>query len=266
MLKGFNSHGTIGRKEESIKAASIYLGISPTSLRNHLSKLVKVGLVIKHKYSYSLISYDKAWELLGVDVSPNPKKDRLGDFKIFKIKSTENFKESVEFSEIVTQVSRQAFQSRKSILKNPKNFSDTEIKALQECKLVDLPELLDSLYVEKLSVLKSVEDYLVDIDKIEFCQKQGKSFSFNKITPYLTCERTSIVLGYQSNSRTGQNIRKRIQSAGLARFELREAYFLDTREWSNAVVASKMVEKYPSRIFDNGMKVSHRLISKMVVL
>ena len=266
-LKSYNSQGTIKRESTEIEKVASFISISTPTLRTHLTKLVKLGLVKRNKYSYSLVSYDRCWEILGLDLSPSKSKTktRKGSFIIFKIEDRENLKEKIELSEIVISTQRQAFQARKSILKQSKYFTDTEKNALRKCRFIDLPQHLDDLYVSRLSVLTNVERFLDDIDLAKFQELQGRDHYFTKITPYLTCERTSIVLGYEPNPRTGQLVRKRIEQARLARFETRDVQFLDTRSWSNSVKGFELIQRSPNRVKETGTKLTHRLISRMII-
>jgi DNA-binding Lrp family transcriptional regulator len=264
-LKDYNNQGTVGRDKESITQAANYLKISVPTLRSCLAKLRDLGIVRRHRYSYSLVSYDKCWEILGLDMSCYPNKNRKGKFKIWQL-SIEDLKAKIELEEIAISVSRQAYKSRKSILSSPSKFSDTEINSLKECRFIDLPQLLDSLYIKNLTVLKGVEEYFGEISLIKFCEMTDRSCKFNKITPFLTCKNTAKILGYQPSPRTGQNIRARIQKAGLARFETRSANFLETKNWSDAVAVHKLEKSSYGRVKEKNGKATHRLISKMVLL
>lgn len=266
ILKDYNSQGTIKRNEAGIKDAAEFLGISISTLRSQLTKLVKLRYIKRNKYSYSLESYDTVWGLLGLDLTPHSKKDRRGSFKIWKL-DKENLKEHIELQEIILSVNRQAYKAKQSILKNKSKFPDTEIESLKKCRFMDLPELLDSMYEKRLTVLEKVEEYLDEIGAIKYCEMKMRDYSFIKITPYLTCKNTAEVLGYEPNCRTGQLIRERIQKVGLAKFIRREVVFTETRHsWSNAVKAHKLQTRYPGRVKEDGLVGSHRIISKMVVL
>ena len=184
---------------------------------------------------------------------------------IWQLEQTD-LKARIELAEITLKVNRQAYQSRKSILKDSTRFSDTEINSLKECRFIDLPDFLDSLYEKNLSVLKGVEEYYGDISLIKFCEATDRQCKFNKITPFLTCKNTAEILGYQPSPRTGQNIRTRIEKAGLAEFRRREVNFLDTTSWSNSVKAYKLSNGSYGRVKDSENKAQHTLISKMVIL
>lgn len=263
MLKEYNSHGCIKRDKVSVSKAAKFLSKSTSTLRLHLNKLVKLGLVRRHKYSYSLVSYDKGWELLGLDTSQNPKKDRLGNFIIFK-HNIIDLKEKVELDEIVVKQQRQAFQARKSILRND-TFTDAEKNALKAVRFMDLPGYLDDIYLKRSHVLKEVEGLIDNTNMVRFCEMTGRKFKYLKITPYLTCENTSVILGYEKNPAMGQNIRKGIQKKGLAVWGTRSAEFLNIIPWDNAVIGERLCRK-SERVKDNGLALSHRLISSFTVL
>lgn len=266
MLKSYNVQGTIKRDRASICKVAIYLNKSESSLRLHLTKLVGIGLIKRSKYSYSLVSYDRCWEFLGLDLTKHSEKDRKGSFLIFKYNGVTDLKENIELSEIQIHTKRQAYQARKSILKDSDQFTDTEKKAVKDCRFTNLPILLDNLYIKKLSVLRNVERSLESTDMLKYCEAKGRRYSYTKITPYLTCERTSIILGYEPNPRMGLLIRKRVERAGLASWETRNVEVLDTINWKNAVIGHKACKKYPDRLRDNGLAIEHRLISKFVIL
>ena len=110
-----------------------------------------------------------------------------------------------------------------------------------------------------------MERSLENAESLKYCEAKGRKYSYVKITPFLTCMRTSIILGYEANSRMGLLIRKRIDKAGLARWETRSVELLDTINWKSAVKGYEICKKHP-RIKDNGMALEHRLISKFIVL
>jgi len=263
-LKTLNTQGTIRRDSYSMDKAAEFINKSTSTLRRHLTKLIKHGLVRRHKYSYSLVSYDKCWELLGCNLTPNPKKDRKGNFAIFKINSIEKLKEEIEFCEIKIHQQRQAFSAREAILKSSE-FSDTEKKDIRDCRPIDLPELLDSMYESRFTILKTVEDFFGNLSAEKYSELKGRRFKYIKITPYLTCYRTSIILGYEPNSRTGLLIRKRIERAGFAVWKRRVTEFLNTLSWGGAVVGEK-VRRLSDRILDTGEGLSTNLISRMEIV
>lgn len=266
-LKSYNPQGTIKRDKEGFAQAAKYVGISTSSLSKHIKKLVELDVVKRNKYSYSLSSYDKIWAELGLDITENKARNRKGTFCIFKFDSKESLREQVEIAEIQIHVKRQAYKAKESILKDKTHFSDEERNALKGCSFQELPCFLDKLYVKKHSVLNTVDGFLDKSYAVEFDEAQGKKgkTKYVKITPYLTCKRTSIILGYKDNCRTGHNVRGRIEKAGLASFKTREVAFQETKSWEGAVKGNQALEKAPSRIREENQEVKLMLISEMIV-
>lgn len=257
MLKSYNSQGTIKKSPNEIAKAAEFIGKSVPTLRRYLTVLVKSGLVRREKFSYSLVSYDKCWKILGLKKSVK--------FFIFKFENKFDLKAKIEYAEVITNVKLQAWKAKKAIMRDKSTlFTDTEKKALATVQFIDLPQHLDKLYEQKLSVTKNVEAYLDDIYSIEFNRIRGREDrdSYIKITPYLTCYGTAKLLGYvEANS--GIAVRERLENVGLANFRKREVSFLKLYDWENAVSARKMRNRGFGRIQEKGNMVTNNLISSM---
>jgi hypothetical protein len=118
MLKSYNSQGTIKKSPDEIAKAAIFIGKSVPTLRRYLTVLVKSGLVRREKYSYSLVSYDKCWKILGLKKSKK--------FFIFKFENKLDLKAKIEYAEVITNVKLQALKARKAIMKDKTTlFTDT---------------------------------------------------------------------------------------------------------------------------------------------
>jgi len=257
MLKSYNSQGTIKKGPEDIAEAAKFIGKSVPTLRRYLTVLVNAGLVRRGKYSYSLVSYDKAWDILGLK--------RDSKFFIFKFKNKLDLREKIEYAEIITNVKLQAYKARKAIINDRSQlFTDTERKALAEVQFIDLPEYLDNLYVQKLTVMENIENYLDDIYSIAFNKARSREDrdSYIKITPYLTCAGTANLLGY-INSMSGVAVRERLTNADLAVFRKRNVSFLRVHDWNDAVKANEMKNRGFGRIKENGIVATNNLISSM---
>lgn len=260
-LKAYRNDGCINKRDVSIAAK--FIGKGKSTLRDHLTVLVKLGLVKREKYHYRLVSYDVAWDILGQDLSPNENKKRNGNFAIFRL-PMERLKEHIEFKEIELEVRRSAVKAKKFILGNSKSFSDIEIKRIKSCSLTDLQSNLDDLYVERMSVEKGVKSCIENKLKAKYSRAKDKDFSYTKITPYPTCRRISLILGYCDSVRTGRLVRQRISKAGLAQWKARTANFCKTISFEGTRAVRDLAHKY-GPVKDNGAFGTVELISKFIV-
>ena len=264
-MKGFNAQGRISRHEDSVTQLGSFLGVSASTARKHLCKLTKLGFITRDKSAYCLKSYDTVWSSLGLDLTRNRTKNRKGSFAIFIITSMESLKETVEFREIKHQINREALRTRASILKSKGQFTDAEMTGLKHCDKDYLVEYLDDLYISKLSICDNVELYLEEIyGNVYRRASGGETVKFTKLTPYLTCYRTALILGYSSGSGQGAFVRKKIESAGLAKFEKRELSILKTKAWKDAIRAQRLLDSNPSRFKEEAGELSHTVVSKMI--
>ena len=263
-MKGFNAQGRISRSEEGVADLGSFLGISSSTARKHLCKLTKFGFITRAKDAYYLGSYDTVWASLGLDLTKNKHKNRKGDFAIFKLQSVENLQASIEFCEIKHQINREAFKTKASILKDKCQFTDTELNGLKDCDMENLVEYLDNLYISRLSICDNMDTHLDDIYGNAYRRASGgNTQSFIKLTPYVSCYRTAAILGYTRSSKQGVLIRRRIEKAGLAKFEKRELGILNTKAWKDAIRAQRLMNK-STRFKEESGELSHIIISKMI--
>lgn len=260
-LKSYSNSGCINKRDVSSAAKFIKKGVS--TLRDHLTVLVNQGLVRRGKHHYSLVSYDTAWSMLGQDLSPNKNGKRNGNFAIFKL-PLKYLKENIEFNEIELEVKRSAVKAKSFILCNYKSLSDIEIKRIKSCSLTDLRSILDDLYVEQMSVEKGVKNCIDNKIKARYSRAKDKEFKYTKITPFPTCRRIALILGYSNSVRTGSLIRERIQKAGFAKWISRRVNFCKTVSFEGTKTVRELACKY-GPVKDNGAFGTVELISKFTV-
>lgn len=261
-LKSYRNDGCINKRD--VQKAAKFIKKGNSTLRDHLTVLVQIGLVRREKYHYRLVSYDTAWEILGQDLSPNENKERNGNFAIFRL-PVEGLKEHIEFKEIELEVRRSAVKAKKFILSNSELFSNTEIKRIKSCSLTDLQSILDDLYVERMSVEKGVKDCIENKYKARYSKSTDRDFNYTKITPYPTCRRIALLLGYCNSVRTGRLIRERISKVGLAQWKARTAKFCKTISFEGTKAVRDLAHRY-GPVKDNGAFGTVELISKFMVM
>lgn len=113
------------------KLISNSMCLSERTVKRYFKRLCDVGMMYKDDNGYGLVKYDRMYEILGFDMTPNKRKRRLGKFKIFKIsvKHTDNLITAIAREEIALNQSRQEFMIKKKLTQTTNPDSTVSINS-----------------------------------------------------------------------------------------------------------------------------------------
>ena len=139
------------KKANAINEISEILDYSYSHAAKVVRDLVEVGFLVKNwRGDYNVVSVNKCWEIIGIDLTPHPTKNRLGNFKIFKIaplKRKEDLILKICTEEIRYNFSQQEYVIKQATKKNgscPENVSLHEVIKKEVAKKADSNDLWET--------------------------------------------------------------------------------------------------------------------------
>ena len=187
ILKSLNSHGKF-HKKGFYKYLNKQTGFSISQLYIKVKRLISLNWLIEKPNSFFLISYNKFWESLGIDQSEHPKKNRLGNFKIFYISSNKLHKLEtyIASNEIKLNFSRQRY-------KIYKKKQDGSVNKFNSAKNDGVVTYRTKKFIDYEQTCKNYN---------EICEVTGKG-EYDNLNPFVQIGTKGVarLLGYESKSK-----------------------------------------------------------------
>ncbi len=240
--------------------------LSQSSIWRKIRRLLNLGLIRKGKSGYRLVRYDTLFTVLGYDLSFNYKRNRIGNFKIFKVdlNKIDHWILYIAKEEIDLNFDRQAFRIWKKIRKDNHFKQLLRKERTQLHSLRDIRSFIERLYnqTDKVDHLKEVE-FSKNIQR--YIDLTAKDSSTDKIPINLDITLSnwgiSKLLGYKTTLK-GFQIQKLLNKMNLIKSQKREVYLGTT-----SLTLNEFRKKYKDPLFRlDGSSIYRVLPNKIVVL
>lgn len=183
--------GVVGLLVEDLK-------ITAKIIRKRIEELKELGWIREAGNYYELVSYDKMWSSIGIEV--NDKKR----FSLIKIDSHLNFQQQIYYQEIKQCLKKQEREIKKNYIKKRFGVDAAKNKRLMKVVKVRSKDLQEAIYHQQQIIRQSLSSFV--------------EYNFENT---ITCLKTAQLLGYKT-AMQGWLIQKELETEGILKVQSRK--------------------------------------------